>query len=220
MLTFPALHVVLAICILLRFAETLTYSLAALLFAIYACAQSVALSNGLAINCGCFGYAQTTISWRSAVVPLILSLLSAVLGIVSARVIKQVSATNANYESRFPLKPVASGGTVPRSGGIRLELVLGLSILTLILQLFPSLWFALLWMVDVRNWSRSTWILFNAGLVVMLLGVRLGPGLYQEWSDRKSLISAGREKRAKRDELNEQRKLFARLRKARKRRSY
>jgi hypothetical protein len=100
------LHTVLAVCIFLRLAETLVYSLAAFVFGIYALAQGFALINGMAIDCGCFGYTQTVISWRSAVVPIVLAVLSTALAIISARTVAADIVVKSNRHSNVPLAAV------------------------------------------------------------------------------------------------------------------
>jgi hypothetical protein len=55
-----------------------------------------------------------------------------------------------------------------------LELLLVLAVVALLLQLFPSLWTAVLWTLDVRNWSRTVWFAETWVVLGMLVGVRLG----------------------------------------------
>ena len=84
-----------------------------------------------------------------------------------------------------------------RSGFAWLELLMVLAGLALVLQLFlPSVWWAMVSSLDVRNWSRLTWFLVNLGVLVALVGIRLAPDARQALAVRK----AEAEKRRHRDE--------------------
>jgi len=54
-----------------------------------------------------------------------------------------------------------------------LEVVVGISVLGLLFELFPSLWQG----IDVRNWSRMTALIVNVAAVIILVGIRTGPNL-------------------------------------------
>jgi hypothetical protein len=56
-----------------------------------------------------------------------------------------------------------------------LEVALVATSISLVLQLFPAVGTALLDLLDVRNWSRSTWFVVNLGFVGLLLIVRFTP---------------------------------------------
>lgn len=56
-----------------------------------------------------------------------------------------------------------------------LELLLCLAVIALALQLFPSMWWSLAAVLDVRQWSRMTWFLVNVAFVAALIAVRLAP---------------------------------------------
>jgi hypothetical protein len=47
-----------------------------------------------------------------------------------------------------------------------LELLIALLVVSLIFQIWPALWWGLLWAVDVRNWSWS--VIIGANVVVVL----------------------------------------------------
>ena len=64
-----------------------------------------------------------------------------------------------------------------------LEALLMLAIAALLFQLFPSWGSWLLSYIDVRNWSRSTWMIVNISGVVGLLAARFGPELVQSLKD-------------------------------------
>lgn len=80
-LFLPYLQIVLSVCIFLRLAQPAAFVLASLLFAIYAYAQCSVLIRRIPIDCGCFGYTRTPVSWQSAMVPISLALLAAVLSL-------------------------------------------------------------------------------------------------------------------------------------------
>ncbi len=105
-----------------------------------------------------------------------------------------------------------------RSGFAWLELLLGLAAIVLLFQLFPSLWFACVWAVDVRNWSRGGWLGLNAVAVLVLCGIRFGPELYKEWRERGARLAINREKQEKQRQLTEQREALERLQRGRARR--
>jgi hypothetical protein len=62
-----------------------------------------------------------------------------------------------------------------------LEIALGLTTLSLVAQLFPGPAAAagsfLLGLLDVREWSRTTWFVANLLFVALLVGVRFAPAL-------------------------------------------
>jgi len=68
-----------------------------------------------------------------------------------------------------------------RSGFAWLELLLVLAVPALLFQLFPSLWSGTLWALDVRNWPRTVWFAGNVVVVVLLVAIRFGPELVQDW---------------------------------------
>lgn len=102
----------------------------------------------------------------------------------------------------------------------RLELLLALSVTVLLFELYPSLWLNILWAVDIRNWSRGIWLFVNAGAIVILIGSRFGPELYDKLRQRGERLAADREKHAKLRATIEQRQLLERVREAQKRRVY
>jgi hypothetical protein len=107
-----------------------------------------------------------------------------------------------------------------RSGFAKLELLLVLAFLALFFQVFPSLWFGVLGVLDIRNWPRGVWMAINVGVVFSLFTIRFGPDLVEDWRqrrDRKRAASKNREKEIKDLTLKEQRELFKRMQEARKR---
>lgn len=107
-----------------------------------------------------------------------------------------------------------------RGGFARLEALLVLATLAFLFQVFPSLWFALVWALDVRNWSGEVWLTLNVGVVVALFGLRFGPGLHSEWREWRAKLAIEREKLQKEKALKEQREMLERLKAGRARRLY
>jgi hypothetical protein len=77
-----------------------------------------------------------------------------------------------------------------RNGVGWLELLLVLAVLALVFQVFPSLWFNLLWAMDVRNWSRTAWFAVNVAVLLFLFGVRFVPDLVNNWQERRTRNAA------------------------------
>jgi hypothetical protein len=101
-----------------------------------------------------------------------------------------------------------------------LEILLVLAIVLVILQVFPSLWFTLVRMLDVRNWSRSFLMILSVGILLVLFGVQFGPHLYQDWQQHRLRLEVERKKEEKQRVLKEQREMFERLQRGRRRRIY
>ncbi len=109
---------------------------------------------------------------------------------------------------------------VARHGTAWLELLLALALLALVFQLVPSLWTGTLWALDVRNWPRTVWFAGNLVVVFVLVAIRFGPDLYQDWRQRKERRAAERIEMQKRQALKEQRETLERMQQARARRFY
>jgi hypothetical protein len=123
-------------------------------------------------------------------------------------------------ESKVRLVDIKRSQSSRRAGRVRLELLLIVLSLSLAFQLLPSIWLTLLSAADLRNWSPFAWIICNVGIVTFLLGIRFGPDLHQEWSERRRRIAEEREQRARLEALKEMRMRCDRLREAQKRRLY
>ena len=107
-----------------------------------------------------------------------------------------------------------------RSGFALLELLLVLALVALILQLFPSFWAAL----DARTWSRATWVVLNLVVLASLVIGRHAEPIIGSMHDfaryraaNKAKVRQEKSRREKNAELEEQRKLYERMREARKR---
>jgi len=73
-----------------------------------------------------------------------------------------------------------------RRGAAWLELLLALAIILLLFQLFPSVPERILSGLDFRQWTRSTWFLLNAAILILLVVVRIGPTLVDQWKSRQT----------------------------------
>jgi hypothetical protein len=102
----------------------------------------------------------------------------------------------------------------------RLELTLVLASLTLILQCFPSLWHGILAAIDVRNWSRTVWFVFNVFVLVALSGVHFGPQLIVDWRIRQNRLATERSKHEEQARRKNQTELLNRMQQSRRRRIY
>ena len=102
-----------------------------------------------------------------------------------------------------------------RFDSIDLLLVGGIvvSTVTLLFALFPALWHSLVTAVDVRNWSRWTWLLANVVVVLILLSIRLAPEVKESVAARRA-AAARRRKVAKRKQqaADREARLFRRIR--------
>lgn len=103
------------------------------------------------------------------------------------------------------------------SGFAWLELLLVLAFLALVIQVFPSAWRSLVWAVDVRNWSRGVWMTLNFGVVLVLFGIRFGPGLLDASRKPRKRVARECEQHEKQLTAKEERELYERMREARKR---
>jgi hypothetical protein len=109
---------------------------------------------------------------------------------------------------------------IERRGVAWLELLFLFAVVTLVFQAVPSLWTGILWAVDIRNWSRSTWFAVNLVFVVALVAIRFGPDLYEEWRRRQERRAEARAKQRKQKELQEHRQMLERLQRGRAHRIY
>lgn len=62
-----------------------------------------------------------------------------------------------------------------------MELLLGLTVAMLGIQLYPPAAAALMASIDFRHWSRGTWFLVNIYAVLLLLVIRFSSNLYSWW---------------------------------------
>jgi hypothetical protein len=97
-----------------------------------------------------------------------------------------------------------------------LEILLAIAIALLILQSIPATTRTL----NVTTWSGATWMSVNAGAILLLVIVRLGPDLINELYQRRSCQNARRDVQEKQKELKERRESLEQIKRARKRRLY
>ncbi len=107
-----------------------------------------------------------------------------------------------------------------RSGFAWLELLLALAMLALVLQLFPRAGQTLVWMLDVRNWPRTVWFGANLIVLLVLVAVRFGPQLVEEWRERRERLSSEHTKEEKQREIRAQREALERMQQAKRKRIY
>jgi prepilin-type N-terminal cleavage/methylation domain-containing protein len=106
------------------------------------------------------------------------------------------------------------------AGFALLELLLALAVLTLILQIFPDAGRLALWSLDVRNWPRTIWFVGNVGVLLLLIALRFGPQLRDDWRTRRSRLTSEIAEKHRKQELKEQRDTLERLKQAQRRRIY
>lgn len=71
-----------------------------------------------------------------------------------------------------------------RHGKAWVELVLVVAVVALGMQLMPSVQQQVVGILDVRSWSRDTWMFANVAVLVILLLGQFGPGLADRWRRR------------------------------------
>jgi hypothetical protein len=107
-----------------------------------------------------------------------------------------------------------------RSGFGWLELLLALAMLALLFQMFPEVGRFALWSLDARNWSRTVWFLGNLLILGLLVAIRFGPQVVEEWKSRRDRLAMEATEKHRQQELKEQRESLERLKQAQRRRIY
>lgn len=102
----------------------------------------------------------------------------------------------------------------------RLEILLVIAFVALVFQVFPALWFGLIWAVDVRNWARSAWMGTTVAILAVLFGLRFVPDLWADWRERRCDAASALAKREKQLKAKAERERVAALRRGRSRRMY
>ena len=79
-------------------------------------------------------------------------------------------------------RPLSRSGNsgLARSGIAWLEILLAIAALTLLFQLFLTLWQA----INFRNWSRMTALLVNILVAFFLVGIKASPNLIADFCER------------------------------------
>ena len=109
---------------------------------------------------------------------------------------------------------------VPRLRVPLLEILLCLSVITLTVQIFPTLATALLAAIDFRHWSRFAWISFNGLLILGLCVAHVLPDTVLAWRTWRERVRLERAKAKKALEMKQHREMLQRLAAGRKRRVY
>jgi hypothetical protein len=107
-----------------------------------------------------------------------------------------------------------------REGFAWVELLLALAVLALLFQIFPQIGGLVLWILDVRNWPRSVWFFGNLGILFILIALRFGPQLIEDWRSRRNRLAAEVAEKHRQQELKDQRESMERLKQAQRRRIY
>jgi hypothetical protein len=102
----------------------------------------------------------------------------------------------------------------------RLESLLIVAIAALVLQVFPSLWFALIWALDFRNWSPWGCLALTVAGLAVLLAVRFVPELWTDWRVRRETVAGERHRQEQQLRIKSERERLQALRRARSRRIY
>jgi uncharacterized membrane protein YqjE len=84
------------------------------------------------------------------------------------------------------------------------------SSVTLLFALFPALWHRLIAAIDVRNWSRLTWLLANVVVVVILLSIRLAPDIKEASDARQAARARGRKVAERKKRADDRKERLAR----------
>jgi len=107
-----------------------------------------------------------------------------------------------------------------RVGSAWFELVLFLTIVVLLIQIWSVYGIQILWAIDVRNWPSSVIFSVNILFVLVLALIRFGPDLLIQLRERRQRIANERETTSRVLRLREDRETLERLRESRKRRIY
>ena len=103
-----------------------------------------------------------------------------------------------------------------KSGISGLEILLIVSILSLVFQLLPFL----LGMLIVRGWLRTTFIILNMLALLILIGAKATPNLVEDFQERQKRAKAQKEKTEKARARQEQRLAIERMMESRRRRKF
>ena len=107
-----------------------------------------------------------------------------------------------------------------RRGFAWLEFLLIVTAITLLLQIWPGFGSMLLFAVDVRNWTRGVWFTANSLIVLLLIGIRFGPNILNDWRNRREEAAAEKARLAKAIKKKQEKEALQRLQESRSRRIY
>lgn len=74
--------------------------------------------------------------------------------------------------------------------------------------------------LDLRNWPRSVWFVVNVAVLLLLVAVRFGPQVIEDWYARRERLTSEHAKQEKQRELKEQREALERVKQAQRKRIY
>lgn len=100
------------------------------------------------------------------------------------------------------------------------RLLLAAALLVLVVQLVPIWGYDLGKAMDVRYWSRSSWIIANTIVILILVAVRFGPSTMRDWREQRRDSARQREKCDLANYAKERRESSKRLDESRKRTTF
>lgn len=107
---------------------------------------------------------------------------------------------------RNRLRATKSSQSAPgleHSGFALLELLLCLACIVLLLQMFPNIWWSIVAMLDVRQWSRVTWFSVNAAFVLVLIAARCAPEVREALNRRRAAANHRKKIQERKQELKD-----------------
>lgn len=81
------------------------------------------------------------------------------------------------------------------AGATWLEILLALAFLSLLFQVFPSLWKPHRYALDVRQWSSAAWMTLNITVLLALFGLRFAPSATAAQRERRKRLTSHRKLR-------------------------
>ncbi len=101
-----------------------------------------------------------------------------------------------------------------------LELSLGAAAVVLVFLLFPQLWRETLWAVDLRGWSKRSYTLATAAIVLTLTAMRLAPQFLEQHRHRSEQRAKLLVEEARIKALREEKEMLERMKEGMRRRMY
>jgi hypothetical protein len=100
------------------------------------------------------------------------------------------------------------------------EIALGVALVALVFQLFPAVWWGLLWTLDLRNWTWGARFLGTLFVLVVLLGLQWGPGLRTDHVERKKQQSEARQRAEQVKTARQHKQMIEGIKEGRRRRQF
>lgn len=105
-----------------------------------------------------------------------------------------------------------------------LEWALVAAVFVMAVQLFPGFFSAItspIWSaLDIREWTRLTWIVLNVAAVLTLCAIRFVPQLSESLQLRRAASQKNREMQIKQQQMHERRQRIESIREGRRRRQF